>query len=277
MKKYLFFILFIPFSLFSQQDALSILKKMVEKSTQVKTLEYQIILNERLYDKTIVSDIYSKINYEPFKVYIKQAKPKVGLETLYVQGERSNQLLINPNGFPWVNINLSPFSNSVLKDSHHQVFHSGCRYLAKVINYYINNPLKYNLKVEPDEKVMNTTCFKIAMDVLDYGYFTHTVKKGETIFKIADKYNVGTYSILERNQSIIDSYDDVLSEGQKLLVPNCYGKKIYMWVNKTTYLPLMLKVYDDKGFLESFEYKFLKVGPVFKSNEFTSEFPGYGF
>ncbi len=277
-KTFLLFISFFSFCLSAQQDAKSVLTKMIEKCATIKTMQAKISNKERVFDVIKHTEGFAKMAYDPFRFYMKQSNPRAGLEVLYVQGERGNNAIINPNGFPWMNVTLSPYGNMIHLGTHHTLFHVGYKYFSKIANYYMSIAVvKPDLILEADEKIGSTLCYKVTFDMKNYSFITHTVKKGETIHSIADKYMVNSNSILERNIIVVDDYEETLYEGEKLIVPNCYGKKITMWIEKSTYLPVLIKVFDDKGFYESYEYREVKINIPFKPDEFTESFDDYNF
>ena len=108
--------------------------------------------------------------------------------------------------------------------------------------------------------------------------FTHTtyiVKEDESLIDIAKRLSINEYMILDLNDDV-DSYTDI-SEGQVLKIPNDYAKKMSLYLDKEYLLPVFVKVYDDKGLYEHFEYVNLKVNPVIKAEEFTRDYKEYDF
>jgi outer membrane lipoprotein-sorting protein len=65
--------------------------------------------------------------------------------------------------------------------------------------------------------------------------------------------------------------------GQVIKVPSYYAKETVMYINTKTYLLYKILVYDLKGLYESYEFRNLKLNVNFKPNEFTKDFPEYGF
>lgn len=268
---------FLP--LFSQtENPVNLLKLSSEKCMQLKSMKCTMRMQERVRGKIIYSDLAMKLNCVPYRLYIKQSKPREGLEILYCEGERDNCMLIYTNGFPWVNLTYSPYSNMVHKEAHHNVTHSGLDYIGKIIAGFVKRPtIEQSVRQAPDEMVDGKACFHVTVDDKDYKFLSYTVKKGETIHSIADKFLVAPNSILEKNLKVIDDYDEALYEGEKLLIPSGYGKKVNIWIDKKTYLPLKLVIEDDLGLYEVYEYINLQINPVFQEDEFKEDFDGYGF
>jgi hypothetical protein len=98
---------------------------------------------------------------------------------------------------------------------------------------------------------------------------------GEDLNSIARKLNISEYAILERNDEI-DFYDDIIP-GQEIKVPSSYAKKMILYIDKEYMLPLVIKVYDDRGIYEQYAYKNFVLNPGFKEGEFQSDYLEYGF
>ena len=81
--------------------------------------------------------------------------------------------------------------------------------------------------------------------------------------------------IVEMNEKV-DDYEDV-EEGQVILIPNDYCRRLVIAIDKNEMVPLSMKVFDDAGLYEHLEYSNLKVNPQFKDEEFSEEFEEYGF
>ena len=115
-KKLIILILFIPLFSFeetSTNDPKVIIAEMIETCYNVKSLHYTQRKIERIEGQLSKQTSNIKFRKEPFMVYMIQQAPKEGLEVLFKNGENDNNALINTNGFPWVNVSLSPFGNKM--------------------------------------------------------------------------------------------------------------------------------------------------------------------
>ena len=101
------------------------------------------------------------------------------------------------------------------------------------------------------------------------------VKKGETITSIATKKKVSEYMILMKNKGV-DSYTDI-KVGQTIKIPTEYAAQITLFIDQQTLLPLVLKIYDDEGLFEHYEFLKLQIDPPFKTDEFSKNYKHYGF
>ena len=80
---------------------------------------------------------------------------------------------------------------------------------------------------------------------------------------------------LENNPKV-GGYRDVKA-GQVIQVPTSYAKNVIVYVDKLYFLPIGVRVYDNKGLFEQYDYFFLQVNPHFEDAEFTRNYKGYGF
>src|SRR5690606_2507408 len=107
-------------------------------------------------------------------------------------------------------------------------------------------------------------------------YRDYVVGDNESITSIARKNFIAEYMILEKNPKFKDSFD-ILKKGQVIKIPTWHCKNVVMYIDQLYHLPISIKIIDDKGLFEEYNYHFLQVNPVFEDAEFTETFPGYGF
>ena len=82
-----------------------------------------------LFEKTS----FVKCAKNPFRIYIKQDFPQNGLEVLYTKGTNGGKAIINPNGFPWVNVKLHPYGDIMRNKQHHTIFQAGFEYFTNIL------------------------------------------------------------------------------------------------------------------------------------------------
>jgi len=81
--------------------------------------------------------------------------------------------------------------------------------------------------------------------------------------------------IKEQNKKI-RNYSEI-REGQDLLIPNYYSKMTVMYIDKEYMVPLLIRVYDEKGLFESYQYLNLQVNSPIDPEEFTKGYKDYHF
>ena len=281
LKKGILIILLLPLLSFEEvtsTDPKVILSEMIETCYNVESLVYTQRKTERIEGKLSkqISDI--KFQKIPFMVYMKQQYPKKGLEVLFKNGENGNNALINTNGFPWVNVSLSPYGERMRNGQHHTVFESGFHYFASIVDHLTKKYeaqkdefLNYEGKVKFNDRV----CHKIVVDNKNFEYVSHKVGIRQTLLTIAKSKFICEHMMMEQNPDIDDYYD--IDEGDIIIRPNDYAKTITLLIDVERNIPLKLIVHDDKGLYEQYEFLNLKMNPTIPIEEFDKNNKKYGF
>ena len=252
-----------------------IMQNTLAAVNKIQTLKFHLKCNERIKGKLMASESHIKMNASPRKIYINLDGP----ELLWLEGKNNGNALVNPNGFPYMNLNLDPLGNIMRENQHHTIHEVGFSYFAGIIK---NSIQLSGEKFDDYFKCMGSLiwngydCYYITAEYPFFKYENYTVQKGETLVSIAKKLNVGDYMLLEINSDKVNNYHDV-KVNQVIKVPNVYGNKLIIYIDKTLLVPRIIKVYDDKGLYESYEYQDLQVNPSIPEEEFTKEYKGYKF
>ncbi len=269
----LFGILLCFFSRLGAQSNEEIFNKMFDAIDNVKTLKYSLYSIERIDDAFSTGHCFVKLNVSPFKVYYKSIEK--GVEVLLVDGDA----LINPNGFPYVTLHLSPTGKLMRKGQHQTMARLGYTYFGDMLSHSLAKfPDAYKNYVHrlADTSWDNTPCYKVEINFTQYTNVPYIVtQSGLTASKIATQNFLNDYEVLTLNN--ISWYEDDLEIGQKLTLPAAYAKHVVLLVSKETNLPLVIRVYDDKGLYEMYQYTNLHVNPTIPDAEFTQDYPGYHF
>lgn len=256
-------------------DAKTIATKMVKAIKEVQGLKYNLKITERGRKGYNYYESAVKLNRKPRKLYIYIK----GIEVLWTTGTNNGKALVKPNSFPYFNLNLDPMGTLMRQDQHHTINEMGFDYFGGIIEYCaekLGDKVDQYFYSEGEERYNNRPCYKLVINNKDFAYTTYTVGEGESITSIARKLFVSEYMIVELNPKFKD-YFDILNKGQVIKVPNWYAKNVIMYIDQLYFLPIGVKVYDDKSLFEEYNYFFLQVNPKFEENEFTRDFKGYKF
>lgn len=253
-----------------------VLEKSFKAIHEVKSLKYHLKIIERGKKGFNHYESAVKFNKHPRQIYLYIK----GIEVLYLEGKNNNKALVNPGGFPYITLNLDPMGDLMRQDQHHTLNEMGYDYFSTVIQHTLKKVDRTHFedyfKLLGEEKINNRLCYKIIINNKDFAYKDYTVLPGESITSIARKFFVSEYMILEKNPKFKD-YFDPLKKGQVIKVPNSYCRSVLLYIDKFYFVPISVKVIDDKGLFEEYNYHFLQVNPKFEEGEFTRTYKDYKF
>lgn len=254
-----------------------IFSNMFSAIKNVKTIRANMTSVERISDQTIFTNYSIKLNASPFKAYSKDLSK--GVEVLYIDGQNNNQATVNPNGFPYVKLHLDPLGKIMRKDQHQTINRLGFSYISNILYHSLSKyPDAYTkyIKREADTVWDGSSCYKIEINFSGYSNTQYKVKeKGETVSKLATKYYLSEYQVLTLNN--ISWYDDELDIGQQILLPSAYAKTTILLIRRDNYLPVVIRIYDNKGFFEEYYYKHLQLNSTIADAEFKEDYSEYHF
>jgi hypothetical protein len=213
-------------------------------------------------------------------LYYRQLYPNNGLEMLY-DAERygDDNMLVNPNGFPWMTLTLDPNGKMARKNRHYSIFESGfgffCAVNQNIIAQYSDGN-GISIRLGNDNIVAACgECYQVIIEKKDFAYVDYKVSENETPDDIAWKKGVSSYLILRENSNI-GWYDDV-EAGKLIKIPNAFAKTIRYTVCKETNLPVVIEVFDDKGLFERLAYYNMTVNLPFEEDTFSDTNDDYHF
>lgn len=252
-----------------------IVLKTIKSIEEVKSLKYHLKITERGKKGFNYYQSSVKFQKKPRKIYLYIK----GIEVLWVEGKNKGKALVKPNSFPYFNLNLDPSGDLMRQDQHHSLREMGYDYFGNIINYSvqkIGDKFDDFFSLAGEEKVNGRMCYKVIINNADFTYVDYKIGENESITSIARKLHICEYMILEKNKRFKD-YFDILKPGETIKVPTWYCKKVEMYIDKFYFLPLNMKIEDDKGLFEEYNYMYLQVNPVFEDAEFTKEYKDYKF
>lgn len=259
----------------SSPTSKEVIFKMIKSIQDLERLKYSLKIVERGKKGYNHYESSVKLNRKPRKIYLYIK----GIELLWVAGWNNNKAYVKPNSFPYVNLSLDPLGFLMRQDQHHTLNEMGVDYFGSVIEYialkHIDHFDKYFI-FEGEERINNRPCYKIIIDNKEFGYENYTVGENESITSIARKLHISEYMILEVNPKLSD-YFHILKKGQVLKVPNAYAKHVTLYIDQLYFLPISIKILDDKGLFEQYDYHFLQVNPKIEDAEFTKNYKDYKF
>ena len=283
MKCRLYFILIfgiIQCTVFAQDKNLKValIDKMIKAIDDHNEMEFKMYRSERSKNGFTDGKFYAKLINKPYKLYIKNFKPKPGSEILYIKGQNDDKALINPNSFPYFSISLDPDNNLLLAGGHHSLREAGFTLFSNMFKLYkvnygeeLYNRITYHGMFKWNDRV----CYKISIDYPDYSTKKYTPKKGETLYSISRDQLLNIGKLREYNIKYDD--DDILDESDEIIIQNVYAKKAVIFIDNENYFPIYQLIYDEEGLYEKYQYVDLNLDISFKSEEFTRDYSEYNF
>lgn len=281
MKLYLsvFLLSFCFLNSAAAQDPVEIIDKMRAAIRNMNKSSFELHSKERFGDKYVYKKMKFHIQENPRKVYMKDLDK--GVELLYVDGWNNNKGYINPNGFPWVNVSLSIYDSKVVAENHHTVDDAGLGFVNILLDGFESTGRKAgkdrsSLYVYKGEVTYEgRTCHKLYLyPPTEFKYISYTTKRDQNLMQLSRRIVASDFLIKEKNKI---SYARTIKKGTTLTVPSNYAKKVIVYIDKKTYMPIVQMLYDEKGLFEKYEYKKITPYPKFSSNEFTTDCSTYGF
>ncbi|MEM7105105.1 MAG: DUF1571 domain-containing protein [Bacteroidota bacterium] len=258
------------------KDARSIVNEMTTAIANTNTLSFTMEMEERINGKFVQSKVSVKLQVEPQKIYIYSWYPNKGAEILYTPS-KSSKALVNPNGFPFFNVSFSPFNAQMRKNKHHTILSMGFEMLGNMINEVVESgdiPFDEYFQYGGDVDHNGKSCYKIVLNDADFGYQPYALTQDETLYNLANRMQISEYLIKEKNG--ISGYGRV-KKGTTLLLPTSYAKKTELYVDKSSMLPIVQIMHDEKGIFERYEYSEVLLNPEFNDQTFSKDNPDYGF
>ena len=283
MKCRLYFILIfgiIQCTVFAQDNNLKValIDKMIKAIDDHNEMEFKMYRSERSKNGFTDGKFYAKLINKPYKLYIKNFKPKPGSEILYIKGQNDDKALINPNSFPYFSISLDPDNNLLLAGGHHSLREAGFTLFSNMFKLYkvnygeeLYNRITYHGMFKWNDRV----CYKISIDYPDYSTKKYTPKKGETLYSISRDQLLNIGKLREYNVKYDD--DDILDESDEIIIQNVYAKKAVIFIDNENYFPIYQLIYDEEGLYEKYQYVDLNLDISFKNEEFTRDYSEYNF
>lgn len=283
MKCRLYFILIfgiIQCTVFAQDKNLKValIDKMIKAIDDHNQMEFKMYRSERSKNGFTDGKFYAKLINKPYKLYIKNFKPKPGSEILYIKGQNDDKALINPNSFPYFSISLDPDNNLLLAGGHHSLREAGFTLFSNMFKLYkvnygeeLYNRITYHGMFKWNDRV----CYKISIDYPDYSKKKYTPKKGETLYSISRDQLLNIGKLREYNVKYDD--DDILDESEEIIIQNVYAKKAVIFIDNENYFPIYQLIYDEEGLYEKYQYVDLNLDISFKNEEFTRDYSEYNF
>jgi len=262
----------------AQSNGVLLVDKMIAFNKTVKAVQLNADISERINGKMVDKTGFFKIQLKPQSIYFRQKIYFTEVEGIYLDGANQGKVQIVTRSFPKIKMNLDPLEKKMREDNQHTIFEAGFDYFIHSIELFKNKyPQEFPsmVSVKADERVGNKMCKVIEINNPHFRYTYYKALNGETLRSIGFKLNVSDQMILELNPSCKNH--GPVKAGQKILVPTDYARKMVLYIDIKTSMPIRFDVYDDKGLYAHYVYSNVLINPTFAANEFSVSNPQYKF
>jgi hypothetical protein len=249
---------------------------MLDSIKAIRSQVFNVKSTERVDGHLLFAESFVKLNISPRKIYFRN--PVKGVEVLWVEGTNKGNAIVHTKSVPLMNFDLDPYGSVMRKDQHHTLFDLGSPYIGLTIaNTILKAPKDFDKHFAYAGVLTwnNRECYQILISYPEYKYIEYITQKNETVTSIAKKLNTSDFKIRYKND--LSSYFGAIKEGKKLLIPVPYSNRAILYIDKKTFIPINVKIYDEEGLFESYEFYNVRINPVFAKDEFSKSFKGYGF
>jgi outer membrane lipoprotein-sorting protein len=254
-----------------------IIDQMLDSVKNVKTQRYRVKSTERISGHLLFASSIIKIDLSTKKkIYL--FNPEKNIEVLWVTGKNNGNAIVRSGSVPLMNFNLDPYGSIMRKDQHHTIFDLGFQYIGMTIaNTILKAPKDFDkhFQYAGTIKYDNHDCHQVVINYPEYKFIEYVTGKGETVTSISLKLNTSDYKIRYIND--LSSYFGTIKEGKKLKIPIPYANKAIVYIDKKSAIPLSIKVYDDEGLFESYDFSNVVINKPFAEDEFSKSYKDYGF
>lgn len=271
-------IVFLAFSsaCFSQQvRPLKIIAEMYDSIKNIRTVRFKVKALERINGAYVTTASDDKIQTSPKKIYFHNIEKKI--EVLYVAGANNNKAYVKPHTFPYITVSLDPTGSLMRKNVHYTIFELGFEFAGKTVLLAFNKDkdLAKCLSYHGRHVLNGYNCHLLVYENKTFAYTEYVVQQKETVTSIATRMNLNEYMLRDKNK-LCEEFG-FLKPGTKLQLPNLYARKVVLYVDEKTMLPVNISVFDELGLFESYDYSDIVLNKPFDPAEFTKEYKGYNF
>jgi hypothetical protein len=264
----LFFVLYAMGALAqSEPGKLRIIGSMVDSIRRVKNASYHMKALERVDGKFLIAESNILLQMKPRWLYFRNDEKK--LSVLYKEGENKNEAFVKAKQLLNATLSLDPYGSLMRKNQHYTIFDIGFEFLGSVMARALlsdKEQIDKNIEYLGKKNWSEYTCYVLKYEDPNFHFYDYFVKKGESVSALAIRFNVSDYVIRKKNN--LSSYYGKIKVGSKIVIPSNYVKKVIMYIDEKTMLPVNVITFDEEGIYESYELTRLKINRKLSTEDF---------
>jgi hypothetical protein len=256
--------------------ASELLARMNQTVSSQQGMFYHFRMEERWFGKMKIAETEIKVMFKPYKVYFKFIISSTPAKEVLYNPELYGDVVVINVGRILPNFKLSPFNSKLRNQQHYTILSVGFQTINHILQETkrrLGKDFDNHCKVEDHLMLNNKEVYRLTLVEPVFEYVRYTLKDGETTNSYARKNHICEYLILERNNY---SHYNQVQKNATIWVPNVYCKKCVLYMDKSTYLPMIQEIYDDKGLIEKYIYTNINTEVNYSNKDFSKETEGYG-
>lgn len=251
------------------EGASLVFSELDESIKAINTMAFTLTNYERIDDQLLKGIQKVVMTTKPFRCHVTMIEPGDGEELVFAGEKYNNNAIYEPNGFPYIQLELNPNGALMRKNNHHTIFDLGYATMMEMLKFHMNQS-EYTLDLSEFE-IDGRVVLKLSIDFINFSIVDQMLTETESLNSLAKRLKLNDYMLSELNS--IDISDD-LKKGSKINLPSSYAKKIELHIDADSGLLVSQIVYDEKGVYEKYEFSDVQVNIVIPENRFDSEMLG---
>jgi len=256
------------------REAQVLLNKVDSAIASLRTMQLKVSMYARMRGDDYKQLSVFKIQRSPLKIYYKQFVGN-NIELLYDATVDKHKALVNPDGFPYTSIKLSPTSTRILERQHHSVFEADPQFILKQIQLVCTKDIQFCEASVSDTLVKGHKYHKVKLVDKQYKLESLQIVRKTTLIDLSKLHGVNYYSLVWFNKDL--DVDSELKPGDIVTIPSSYAKSFILLIHPTEFTLRYVEVIDKNGVFEWFEYLEFKRNVTFSLDDFSSNNPNYNF
>lgn len=254
-----------------------VVSRFIDAVASLNRLTYEFEQSERFRDGRVISSRHAVKQRMPHTLYVRRLSPSPGQEILFDPTVDPVNLIVHPNGFPYITLHLDHRGSRATGDSHHIATHMGYRYTASLLQKQLTPERDMRFGFEGDGLAAGVQVVWITLQTDKLPPRAERANEDEILLNFAERVGCDPFWLAYNNPDLSDELTQEL-DARVYIVPRGYGARTRMAFSRDTGLLIEQFTYDHAGELyEHYIYRNVVKDPTFAATEFSTTHPGYDF
>lgn len=236
---------------------------MEQSASAIRDYTMTLVKQERLLGGLEPEQTFQVKWARPHSIYMKCIKGNYpGQEVIYVEGWNRNRMLAHKGSFPDINLNLDPRGRLPLTHAHQPITEASLIHLVDLVLRNVRKAQsngELQLRLSSPEPLWGRNCMRLEAEAPP-AFITDVVGPGETLWEVARRHGTTMTLLLHCNREQGFKHAGSARPGDSVRVPRYHARRLQLWIDAETNLPLKVEVFDHEDELyERYEHRELRV------------------